>query len=355
MTDLETRLRDAMHAAVPEQFDTSDLAVAARRQAISTRRLRRAAVATGAAVVVAVVGVGASGVFRNRAAEPAVPSPSQSRPINPCPELQSTISPLGGVPASPLSERADAVLVCALVGGDSVWPGSLPPDEAVVRPATLDLLNWRLASDPDAKKCGDRPHGPAFTVSVRDRQGQARTYLNTDLLCDGWVFLDSYYVGLAEQSADWSAALPPLDDYPTCPSALHDPDSNPVELPKGTVLASASSCTYPAIDPLAVTSDTVPTMLYPRRGPFGERDLALLNASLARTGTTAALDPGCNAEAHLPLTYVLRAVTTAGQRVWLTSSPQCLPHFHVNGQRHITIVLDPPAVDAITGPLDRFP
>jgi hypothetical protein len=37
------------------------------------------------------------------------------------------------------------------------------------------------------------------------------------------------------------------------------------------------------------------------------------------------------------------------------SSPTCLPHFHVNGQRHITIVLEPSVVEVITGPLDRFP
>jgi hypothetical protein len=355
MNELETRLHDAMHRAVPEGFDTAGLTSGARQRSARTRRLRLAAGAAVATVAIAAVGLGASGLVGKRAAEPAQPSPPSRGTISPCPDLQKVITPLTGMPESPLSERADAVLVCALTSGGSVWPGSLPPDEAVDRPGTLDRLIWRLKDDQDAPLCGDRPHGPAFTVSVRDLQGRVVTHANTDLLCDGWVFLDSYYVGLSEQSADWVAGQPPLDDYPTCPSVLHDPEGQPVELPKGTRLATASACAHPVVDPLAVTSDSVPRMLYPRRGPLGERDLALVNANLARTGTSVGQDPGCTAKAHLPLSYVLRAVTTSGQQVWLTSSPSCLPHFHVNGQRHITIVLDPSVVEVITGPLDRFP
>jgi hypothetical protein len=355
MNELETRLHDAMHRAVPEGFDTAGLTSGARQRSARTRRLRLAAGAAVATVAIAAVGLGASGLVGKRAAEPAQPSPPSRGTISPCPDLQKVITPLTGMPESPLSERADAVLVCALTSGGSVWPGSLPPDEAVDRPGTLDRLIWRLKDDQDAPLCGDRPHGPAFTVSVRDLQGRVVTHSNTDLLCDGWVFLDSYYVGLSEQSADWVAGQPPLDDYPTCPSVLHDPEGQPVELPKGTRLATASACAHPVVDPLAITSDSVPRMLYPRRGPLGERDLALVNANLARTGTSVGQDPGCTAKAHLPLSYVLRAVTTSGQQVWLTSSPTCLPHFHVNGQRHITIVFDPSVVEVITGPLDRFP
>ena len=95
-------------------------------------------------------------------------------------------------------------------------------------------------------------------------------------------------------------------------------------------------------------------MLYVRRGPLGDRDLALLNANLAKTGTSSA-DPGCDKPLGLDVSYVLRGTTAAGQQVWFTSQAACLPHFHVNNQRHITITLDQKTVDMITGPLDRFP
>lgn len=359
MTDIETRLRDAMHTATPERFDTTGLAPGAHRYAVRARRLRVASTTLVAAVVIGAIGTAGSGLFRDRATEPAVPRPSQTTsPINLCPDLQKTITPLTSVPASPLSSRADAVLVCALVGGDSVWPGSLPPDDAVVKPATIDMLDWRLKDDPLASQCGNRPKGHAFTVSYRDLQGQGHTHVNSDLLCDGWVFLDSYYVALSEQAADYWSHQPAQDPYPACPSILpglgESLASKPVELPKGTVFTSAITCAHPVVDPLAVTADAVPRPLLVRRGVMGDRDLATLNANLARTGSTND-DPGCKETAPLNVTFVVHAVTTGGDQVSLTAPAACLPHFHVNEQRHITIVLDQATVDMITGPLNRFP
>jgi hypothetical protein len=359
MTDVETRLRDAMHAAAPEHFDTTGLASGAQAYAVRARRLRVTGTALVAAVVVGVLGTAGTDLFRDRATEPAVPTPSPTTaPINICPDLQKTITPLTAAPASPLSSRADAVLVCALVGGSSVWPGSLPPDDSVVKPATLDMLDWRLKDDEAAPLCGKRPKGDAFTVSYRDLQGRAHTHLNSDLLCDGWVFLDSYYVALSEQAADYTAHQPPQDSFPACPSILpglgESLAAKPLELPQGTVFTTASTCAHPAVDPLGVAASTVPRPLYVRRGVMGDLDLAMLNANLARTGSKAQ-DPGCKETAPLNVVFVVRAVTSRGEQVSLTAPAACLPHFHVNDQRNITIVLDQSTVDMITGPLNRFP
>jgi hypothetical protein len=359
MTDMETRLRDAMHTATPEHFDTKGLAPGAHRYAVRARRLRVASTTLAAAVVIGVVGTASSGLFRDRATEPAVPKPSPTTSsINICPDLQKTITPLTSVPASPLSSHADAVLVCALIGGDSVWPGSLPPDDAVLKPATIDLLDWRLKGDASASQCGNRPKGDAFTVSYRDLQGASHTYLNSDLLCDGWVFLDSYYIALSEQGADYASHQPAQDPFPTCPSILpglgESLAGKPVELPKGTVFRSAIACAHPVVDPGAVSADTIPRLLYVRRGVMGDRDLATLNANLARTGSRT-VDPGCKETAPLNVTFVVRAVTSAGDQVSLTAPAACLPHFHVNDQRGVTITLEQATVDVITGPLNRFP
>jgi hypothetical protein len=351
MTDLETRLRGAMRSAAPADLDTSGLTEGAHRYAARSRRLRLGGSAVVAAVLVGAVGIGLSGALRDRAAEPAAPTQS---PINLCPELQRTITPLTTQPEAPLSQRADAVLVCALIDSDSVWPGSLPPDSPVDKRGAIDTLVWRLKDDPDAALCGDRPVGRAFTVSVRDRQGVGTTYLNTDLLCDGWVFLDSYYVANSELGADWVAANGPTDPYPKCPSLLHGAGGQSFALPRGTVLTRATRCTHPTIDPLAVTADVVPKVQFVRRGPLGEDELAQLNAALARIGAGNE-EPGCNGTAPLPLTHVLRGITASGQEVTLSAAGSCLPHFHVNDQRRVTITLDQETVDMITGPLDHFP
>lgn len=355
MTDLETRLRDAMQTAVPERFDASGLSEGAQRYAVRTRRLRLASTALVAAVAVGIVGTSTSGLFRDRATEPAVPAPA---PITLCPDLQKDVSQLTSLPEGPFSTRADAVLVCALVGGGSVWPGSLPPDEAVDKAAAIDTLDWRLKDDVAAPQCGDRPRGRAFTVSYRDLKGDGHTYLNTDLLCDGWVFLDSYYVALSELGTDYWTHQPAQDSYPPCPSVLFEPTRTSTgqarALPKGTVLSAASVCAHPTVDPLAVASNEVPRMLYVRRGAMGDRDLATLNANLARTGATSGT-ASCKQTWPLDVTYVVRAVTSAGVTVNLRAHAACLPSFHVNNDTTATVTLDQDTVDTITGPLDRFP
>ena len=355
MTDLETRLRDAMQTAVPERLDPSGLADGARRYAVRSRRLRVASTALVAAVVVGIVGASTSGLFRDRATEPAVPSPA---PINLCPELQRDVSQLTALPGRPLSRHADAVLVCALVGDDSVWPGSLPPDQAVEMPAAIDTLDWRLQDDEAAPQCGVRPSGRAFTVSYRDLLGRAHTFLNSDLLCDGWVFLDSYYVALSEQGTDYQANQPAQDSYPACPSLLREPARRSTgeagALPRGTVLTAASVCAHPTVNPLAVPGTDVPRLLYVRRMPMGERDLAQLNANLART----AASPGtraCKTSWPFDVIYVVRAVTSLGAEVNLRAHAACLPSFHVNNDPTATITLDQDTVDTITGPSNRFP
>ena len=349
MTDLETRLRDAMHTALPEAFDSAGFANGARRYAARSRRVRAGSAALVAAVVVAIIGATSSGLFRDRAAVPARPAGV----LNLCPDLQRVVAPVRDVPRS---ADLQAVLVCALVDVGSAWPGSLPPDEAVVGQAALGLLHWSAAGDAPGS-CGNVPRGRAFTVSTRDLQGRDRTFLNTDLACDGWPFLGTYYVALAELDADWQAGHP-SDSYPSCPSILHDPDRNqlgaPGELSRGVVLRSVSVCTHPTAVPVVVGDTSSPKQVFVRRGVLGDLDLARINADLARTGAAKTPQP-CGPKAKLHATYVLRAVTTEGRAVSLTARDECLPTFAVDHDRTLTLRLAQATVDALLGDRVSYP
>jgi hypothetical protein len=353
MTDLETRMREVMDRAVPEDLSSAGLADGARRYAARARRTRVATAALVTAVVVGAFGLASSGVFRDRAAVPATPS----LVLNLCPELQQSLTRLTSPPRSPASATQKAVLVCAFTDGDSVWPGSLPPDAAVDAAAALDTLKWSLRGDPRVP-CGDAPRGRAFTVTVLDHHERARTFPNTDLACDGWPFLSSYYVALSELGADWVAANEPKDPYPTCPSLLHE-QSRPLartsdELLRGTVFTSAAVCSHPVASPVLADDPAVPKPVFVRRGAMSDIELARLNANLTRTGAVRGAQP-CRDRAPLNLIYVVRGVTSTGRTVSLTAHAACLPTFTVNNDPTFTITLDAATVDDLTGPQNRYP
>jgi hypothetical protein len=353
MTDLETRLRDLLVAAAPDSPATDGLAAGARRYAA---RARRARTVTAVGVLVAVLAVGgavASGAFHERTLAPARPRPA---PAELCPDLQRDLSSLGTLPGK---ESLDAVKVCAFVDEGSAWPGSLPPDEDVEQPGALSLLSMVPATVGNPSSCGDVPRGRAFTVSTLDLRGVVRTFPNTDLACDGWPFLATYYVALSELGADWVAAQGPPDPYPTCPSMLHEPDRAALgaaaELPRGTVLTSASVCAHPTAAPVVVGDASTPEPVFVRRGVVAERDLAALNADLARTPASRGGRQCGDTAQRLHVTYVIRGVTQDGGQVTLTAADGCLPIFLVDGDRTLTISLSPNTVASLVGDRLQYP
>lgn len=249
MPEFETLLREALREAVPQDLEQSGLAEDAKAYAVRVRRLRVVSTAVVAAVVVLIAVVASSGMFRNRAVAPAKP---QTEHVNVC-DYQVGVTPLRAAPVAPASTKYQHVLVCALTDSDSAWPGSLPPDWSVDTPEAIDSLTWGLRDD--AADCGGLPAGRAFTVSVQEHNGTISTYLNTDLRCSGWEFLERYYVALAEQR--WQHERAVQEPWPNCPSVFGEqPPRSDAPLAKGTVLSEASLCLHPV--PRAVTEVPLP-------------------------------------------------------------------------------------------------
>lgn len=249
MPEVETLLREALREAVPQDLEQSGLAEDAKAYAVRVRRLRVVSTAVVAAVVVLIAVVASSGMFRNRAVAPAKP---QTEHVNVC-DYQVGVTPLRAAPVAPASTKYQHVLVCALTDSGSAWPGSLPPDWSVDTPEAIDSLTWDLRDD--AADCGGLPAGRAFTVSVQEHNGTISTYLNTDLRCSGWEFLERYYVALAEQR--WQLERAVQERWPNCPSVFGEqPPTSDAPLAKGTVLSEASLCLHPV--PRAVTGVPVP-------------------------------------------------------------------------------------------------
>lgn len=340
MPEFETLLREALREAVPQDLEQSGLAEGAKAYAVRVRRLRVVSTAVVAAVVVLIAAVASTGMFRNRAVAPAKP---QTDHVNVCDD-QVGVTPLRAAPVAPASARYQHVLVCALTGSDSAWPGSLPPDWSVDTPEAIDSLTWDLRDD--AADCGRLPMGRAFTVSVQEHNGTISTYLNTDLRCSGWEFLERYYVALAEQR--WQVDTTLQDPFPGCPSFFgKQPPTSEAPLARGTVLSEASLCLHPV--PRAVRD--VPVPRWPVRGVLDTADLARLNAELAAHGSVSGRPQGGCGGTPADRVYVIRAKTSRGEDVELRMSPACATTWLVNKSDVQTFDISRTTFDAMTSPL----
>ena len=341
MPEFETMLREALHAAVPSDLEQPGMAEGAKAYAVRVRRLRVVSAAVVAAVVVLIASVISTGMFRDRAVAPAKP---QTNYRNPCTE-PIAVTPLRTAPVAPASGRYQHVLVCALTGSGSVWPGSLPPDDSVDTPEAIDSLTWDLRDG--GADCGGLPVGRAFTVNVMGWDGKAAAYLNTDLRCGGWDFLDRYYVALAEQR--WQLDTTLQDPFLGCRSLFAQaPPPSTVRVPKGTVLSQATLCAHPL--PRSVREAPVPR--WPVRGVIETADLARLNADLAAHGSVSGRpQEGCGGTSA-DRVYIIRAKTSRGEEIELRMSPTCSTTWMVNQSQAETLQLRRSTVDALSPPIE---
>jgi hypothetical protein len=307
MSDLETRLREALHKA-PPALDASNLFEGAHRYAIKARRVRLAAMVATVALVVVVGGAAASGAWRDHALTPAHPVQhlkcaltSQAGPAPP------------GSGSTPLSQRYAEVLVCADRSSASVWRGSLPPDEAISTAGMIDYLRFDPAP---GGPCPQAPAGPAFRMLLLDHAGRVSAYDNQALACNGWQALDRYWVALGNQE-DALAPIQIPDPFPQCPSILYQqvkpPSAASPALRAGTVFTAATYCGYWLADAMRTpAADPGPQSL--NRGVLSAEQLARLNAQIAHTGSVKGPHPECITAGAATLNTI-QAVTASGTHI----------------------------------------
>jgi hypothetical protein len=151
---------------------------------------------------------------------------------------------------------------------------------------------------------------------LEGKDGAFRTYANEGLACNGWPALASYYVALAEQSAEaGSGSGEAGDGFLGCPSILGEtlspPGVAPPSLSRGTVLVTATACLHPR----AILTK-LPRYRAIRTNVMGAPQLAQLNADLAKAGSSLAPGSTCVAGSSL---FVVRGKTDEGRLVELSS------------------------------------
>ncbi len=305
----EEGLRAVLAGLPPQDPSINGLIDPPRPYAGWKRGARGWALAVAGLVVVAVVaGLASRG---GGGADPTPPAPEPA--VLACRTSFGPPTP-PVTPSGPLSRTVAAVLVCAQTDAGSVWAGSLPPDAPVSAPLAVDALV--LQPRTSGAECADLPQGPAFRMVLQGKDGAFRTYANEGLACNGWPALASYYVALAEQSANvGSGSGATGDGFLGCPSILgktvSPPGVAPPSLSRGTVLVAATACLHPR----AVLT-RIPRYRAIRINVMGAPQLAQLNADLAKAGSS--LVPGSTCAAGTSL-FVVRGMTEAGRLVELSS------------------------------------
>ena len=306
----EEGLRAVLAGLPPQDPSINGLVDPPRAYAGWRRGARGWALAAAGLVVVAVVG-GLASRGGGGGVGPTPPTPEKESLA-----CRTTYGPPTApvVPSEPLSITVAAVLVCAQTDAGSVWAGSLPPDAPVSAPLAVDGLV--LQPRTSGAECAALPQGPAFRMVLQGKDGAFRTYANEGLACNGWPALASYYVALAEQSADvGSGSGATGDGFLGCPSilgkTLSAPGIAPPSLSRGTALVTATACLHPRAVPTKL-----PRYRAIRANVLGAPQLAQLNADLARAGSSLAPASTCVAGSSL---FVVRAKTDEGRLVELSS------------------------------------
>lgn len=313
----EASARALLPALVPSDPSTEGLASEARLRIDGRRRMRTVV----SSVVAGLVVVAAAAVAATTSPNTVTPGPG---PTTTRPTALSCRTTTGeaSVPAERverLSTTARAVLVCARRDPDSVWQGSLPPDDQLDSPSAIDLVV--LGPRGSGAECPELPRGPAFRVLVQDRDGAVRTYENEVLACDGWPTLGRYYVALAEQHAAEAEAA---GGFLGCPTLLDGPGAavavrlSPQTAPtpsvgsalRGATFTQGTVCLHPV-----VRDDLVPRFREVRSNVLGTPQLDQLNDDVRRASTSKGPLPAC-AEARSMV--VVRASTATGRLVELS-------------------------------------
>lgn len=312
----EASARALLPALVPSDPSTDGLARQARLRIDRRRRVHTVVSSVVAGLVVVAAAVVAA------TTSPTTVTPGPGPTTTPTALTCRTTTGEASVPAERierLSATARAVLVCARRDADSVWHGSLPPDDQLDSPSAIDLVVLEPRSS--GAECAGLPRGPAFRLLVQDRDGAVRTYENEVLSCDGWPTLGRYYVALAEQHAAEAEAA---GGFLGCPSLLDGPGAAmAVRLPpqvaatpaaglplRGATFTQGTVCLHPV-----VRDDLVPRFREVRSNVLGTPQLDQLNDDLRRASTSKGPLPPC-AEARSMV--VVRASTATGRLVELT-------------------------------------
>jgi hypothetical protein len=204
-----------------------------------------------------------------------------------------------------LSATATAVLLCARRDDDSVWPGSLPPDDELTDPRAIDLLSVEPRTS--GVECANLVAGPTYRLLVRDRDGVVHSYENEVLACNGWPLLSRYYVAVSEQRAAEDQAS---SGFLGCPALLGDRPSSTEQtskplLRKGTVFTLATACLHQL-----PRDDVIPRFREVRSNVLGAPQLARLNADAEHAGSALGALPSCPSASSLVVVRMLTSTNT---------------------------------------------
>lgn len=341
MPDQEALLRAALAQAAPESPPVDGLTDWARRYAARARRVRATGVVGLAAALVA-GGAVVSGVSGGQ-----VPAPAPVTQLS-CAMDSADLPPAPWALSAGWSATVREVLVCADRSPDSVWPGSLPPDEPVSNPADLEYLRFE-PRDPTTS-CPLAPSGPAYRMLVLGIDGGVTVHDNGPLRCNGWPALQRYFIAIGDQmSGRWGTVAG--DPFPSCPSVLQQDFAEAVQgppgLPKGVTFTEATACYHPLVDPSRLPR----SVLIVVRSVLGAQQVADLGADVAAKGSSTR--PG-GAPRCPPLVggrIVVHARTTAGTAVTLVELCATSPEFAVDWNLTDLVTLSPRSVDLLRGAL----
>jgi hypothetical protein len=333
MSDLDTRLRAALHDLAPEDPTTEGLADGARRYATRTRLVRQLGVGamTAATIILGAVLVGSfDPPARVVPARPVLTPADCTRQAT-----QTSVPTTDGV------STADVVAawVCPDANSGSEATGASAdgwrlPTDAITGPhlVTLNVVGRR------ADTCGTARPGPAFTVTLESVSGQLTTFRSSAMACDGAYALASFLGALADEEADvraQSATRPEL----ACRSdeawlRTRKPRDATHEL--HSPLVAATFCLRPSFlvgDPSRLLQPLTPRAY--RSVPLPAGPLAQLNADLtSEWGGFFTGNGACTGEGRW--TYSVVGLTSAGDERRLGTG--CLDELWVTGVARIGFI-----------------
>lgn len=328
MSDLDTRLREALHELAPAQPATDGLADGARHYAARARRARQLGVAGATAAILVAAGLLLGSFDPPTRVVPAGPflTPADCTRQARVTTIASVNGPdLAGLRAAWVCPDATPAGTQTSNGTDNGW--ILPTDRITGR--QTGMLN--LLGRSDQWPCGTGRPGPAFTVTVESGTGQLRTFRSRELACDGSRALASFLNGLAEEEADVRARSASRPQY-ACRGeqswlTTRKPGSLTHELHSPFV--AATFCLAPSFlsgDPVSPVEPL--TARSYRSIPVPSDTLAQLNADVSsRWPSFFGGNEGCSGEGHW--TYSIVGVTEAGDERRLSTA--CLDELWVRG------------------------
>lgn len=333
MSDLDSRLRDALRELAPTHPGTDGLAANAQRYAARARRTRRAgfAGATAGAVAVAVLAAGSfDRADKVQPTNPLLTSADCSRQA-----ATPTIPSADGQPLDAFGASWVCPDLTAPESGDEADGWRLPTDMLTARSAPGLYLGGRV----DEANCGSTPLGPPFTLTFEGRGGQLTTYRSRELSCGGAYTMASFLKALADDEADaYADSLP--DDQLACRSLQwwleargDDPSLTfPARTPSSidTPLVDGILCLAPRYlrsDSLRPIRRLVPKSYVSIH--LSTDVLAMVNADLKSTKSFFTGNGACRGEGAWE--YSILGLTAEGERHMLVTG--CLDEFFIDGTR----------------------